>query len=134
MTLTLLFLRVNRENIHLSNGRTQLIFSLTGLLQNYIITGMIQEQLIKKERFTSIQSAQAGLTNILMQAQKGGNFYRVLRNNEPLGVLIPNNVWENLLEDIEGINSPNYINSIQEARKSSKLCSAKKIKEQLNIK
>jgi len=41
--------------------------------------------------------------------------------------------WKTLLEDIEGINSPNYIKSIQEARKSSKLFSAKEVKKQLNI-
>lgn len=95
---------------------------------------MLQEQLIKNERFTSIQDAQAGLTNILQKAQKEGNFYRVLRNNEPLGVLLPNSVWEGILEDLEAINSPTYSESILEARKSKKLYSSKEIKQKLSIK
>lgn len=95
---------------------------------------MIQEQLIKKEKFTSIQEAQAGLTNILNEAKKKGNFYRVLRNNKPLGVLLPNNVWESLLEDLEAINSASYLQSIQEARRSAKLISSDEVKKQLNLK
>ncbi|MBI2620780.1 type II toxin-antitoxin system Phd/YefM family antitoxin [candidate division WWE3 bacterium] len=95
---------------------------------------MIQEQLIKKEKFTSIQEVQAGLTNILNEAKKEGNFYRVLRNNKPLGVLLPNNVWESLLEDLEAINSVNYLQSIQEARRSVKLISSDEVKRQLNLK
>jgi len=34
-------------------------------------------------------------------------------------------------EDLEGINSPNYLKSIAEARKSSKRYSSKEIKEEL---
>lgn len=38
--------------------------------------------MIKKEKFTSIQEAQAGLTNLLKTAEKEGFFYRVLRRNK----------------------------------------------------
>ena len=95
---------------------------------------MIKEQLIKREKFTSIQEAQAGLTGILTKAEREGFFYRVLRNNSPLGVLLPNAVWESLLEDLDGINSPNYLKSVAEARKSSKKYSSKQVRKELNIK
>ncbi len=95
---------------------------------------MTSEQLIKKERFTSIQSAQAGLTNILKKAQDGEFFYRVLRNNEPVGVLLPNNLWEDLVEDLEALNSQNYLKSIKEARNSKKELTLQEIKKKLNLK
>ncbi|OGC49889.1 hypothetical protein A2716_00825 [candidate division WWE3 bacterium RIFCSPHIGHO2_01_FULL_40_23] len=95
---------------------------------------MTQEQIIKKERFTSIQEAQAGLTNILKKAQEGEFFYRVLRNNEPIGVLLPNNLWEDLIEDLEALSSPNYLKSIKEARKSKKFYTLEEVKKQLNLK
>ena len=95
---------------------------------------MTQKQLIKKERFTSIQAAQAGLTNILKKAEDGEFFYRVLRNNEPIGVLLPNNLWEDLIEDLEALNSPNYLKSIEESRASTKRYSAEEVKKKLNLK
>ncbi len=95
---------------------------------------MTSEQMIKKEKFTSIQEAQAGLTNLLKMAEEEGFFYRVLRNNQPLGVLIPNSLWEDLLEDLEGLNSPTYLKSIREARKSKKSYSLEEAKKQLNLK
>ncbi|MEK7595420.1 MAG: hypothetical protein AAB443_02430 [Patescibacteria group bacterium] len=95
---------------------------------------MTQEQLIKREKFTSIQAAQAGLTSILIKAQKGGFFYRVLRNNQPLGVLLPNKVWESILEDLEAINSPSYLKSIEEARNSKELYTVDQVKKELNLK
>ena len=94
---------------------------------------MIQEQLIKKEKFTSIQSAQAGLTEIMKKAEQEGHFYRVLRNNEPIGVLLPNNLWDALLEDLEALNSASYIASIKEARASSKRISSEKVKKELSL-
>ena len=66
---------------------------------------MIQ-QLINDERFTNVQRAQAGLTKLFQKASKSGTFYRVLKNDEPLGVLIPNSTWESLTEDFEALSSP----------------------------
>jgi len=47
------------------------------------------KQLIIDERFANIQKAQAGLTKLFTEAEKRGNFYTVLRNDQPLGVLVP---------------------------------------------
>lgn len=76
---------------------------------------MIQ-QLINNEKFTNIQNAQAGLTKLFAGAKKSGSFYRVLKNDEPLGVLIPNSLWIGITEDLEALSSPNYRARIARAR------------------
>lgn len=90
-------------------------------------------QLISNEEFTSIREAQAGLAKILEKASQKGSFYRVMRNNEPLGVLLPNKTWESLVEDLEAMSSPNYLASIKKSRTSKKRYSAKQVKRTLGI-
>jgi len=75
------------------------------------------QQLICDEKFTNIQKAQAGLTKLLKKASQTKSFYRVLKNDQPLGVLIPNNIWEDLIEDLEAMSSPGYKARIAKARK-----------------
>lgn len=91
-------------------------------------------QIIRNEKFTNIQNAQAGLTKLFKAASKSASFYRVLKNDEPLGVLIPNNVWEDFLEDLEAASSPNYIKRIAAARKSKKWIPGEEIEKRLGIK
>jgi len=93
----------------------------------------MHKQLITDEEFTSIQEAQAGLSRLFDRASKKGNFYRVMRNNKSLGVLIPDNLWESFLEDLEALSSPAYLRSIEEARKSKKLYSAKEVEKILGF-
>lgn len=93
---------------------------------------MIQ-QLINDERFTNIQKAQAGLTKLFQKASKSGTFYRVLKNDQPLGVLIPNSTWESLTEDLEAMSSPNYLKRIAAARKSKKHFTLDQVKHELGI-
>lgn len=50
-------------------------------------------QLIADEEFTSVQEVQAGLTKKVREAEKKGKILRVMRNNESLGVLIPNKIF-----------------------------------------
>ncbi len=92
------------------------------------------KQLINNEDFTSIKEAQAGLTKLLEKAEKKGNFYRVLRNNEPIGVLVPSNVWSSLIEDLEALSSPSYIKSIAKARKEGKEYSSQEVKNMIKKK
>ena len=63
---------------------------------------MIQ-QLISDEKFTNIQKAQAGLTKLFTKAEQTKTFYRVLKNDKPLGVLIPENLWKDFVEDYVGV-------------------------------
>jgi len=91
---------------------------------------MIQ-QLINNEKFTNIQNAQAGLTKLFAGAKKSNSFYRVLKNDEPLGVLIPDSLWMGISEDLEALSSPNYRSRIAKARKE-KTMSLKEVKKTLD--
>ena len=89
------------------------------------------KQLITNEEFTSIQEAQAGLSKLFKKASKKGSFYRVLKNNNSLGVLIPDNIWESLLEDLEALSSPSYLTMIEKSRASKKRYSGREVKKLL---
>lgn len=102
------------------------------LTEFYNLCSVNYMDLIKKERFTSIQEAQAGLTNIIRDAAKEGTFYRVLRNNKPIGVLLPNEAWEDIIEDMEAASSPNFLESLDDAEKSDKYYSPEEIRKELN--
>ena len=90
-------------------------------------------QLISREEFASVQQVQAGVSRLLQKAAKERKFLRVMRNQEPLGVLIPNEVWNELLEDFEAANSANYQQMVVRARKSKKKYSAVEIKKELGL-
>ena len=86
------------------------------------------------EDFASVREAQAGITKLFTKAKNKGKFVRVMRNQEPLGVLIPNNLWESLLEDLEALSSPNYLKSIEESRRDKKRYSSSEVKRMFGIK
>ena len=56
-----------------------------------------------------------------------------MRNKSPLGVLIPNNLWDSLVEDLEALSSQNYLKTIAQARRSKKFYSAKGIEKELGL-
>ncbi len=91
------------------------------------------KQLIRDERFTNIQRAQAGLTRLFEEAKKNATFYRVLKNDEPLGVLVPNDMWEDLIEDLEALFSPRYLARIQKSRNSKKQYSMEYVKKKFGL-
>lgn len=99
----------------------------------YYSCNMIQ-QLINDEKFTNIQNAQAGLTKLFSQASSTSSFYRVLKNDQSLGVLVPNNMWESLVEDMEALSSPLYRTQIAASRLDKKRYSSSQIKKELGIK
>ncbi|MFQ5452441.1 MAG: hypothetical protein ACE5DQ_02655, partial [Candidatus Paceibacterota bacterium] len=91
------------------------------------------KQLITNEEFTSIQEAQAGLSKLFARASKNGSFFRVLKNNNSLGVLIPDNMWESLLEDFEAMSSQSYIEMINKSRASKRHYSSREVKKLLKV-
>lgn len=93
----------------------------------------MQRQLINDEEFTSVQKVQAGVSKILKKAEKAGKFIRILRNNEPVGVLVPNNVWESFLEDLEALSSETYLKRIAESRADKVRYSSAEVKKMLDI-
>lgn len=90
-------------------------------------------QLISQEDFTSVQEAQAGITKLFMKASKNNRFYRVMRNKKPLGVLIPDNLWFSLIEDLEAFSSLSYREEIKQSRKDPVQISSKEAKKKLGI-
>lgn len=90
-------------------------------------------QLIANEDFTSVQKVQAGVTKILKKAEKDGKFVRVMRNNEPVGVLVPNRVWESFLEDLEALSSERYLKRIAKSRADKKTYTLEEVKQRLGI-
>lgn len=93
---------------------------------------MIQ-QLINDQQFINVQGAQAGLTKLFANADKTGTFYTVLKNDQPLGVLLSQKHWDTLTEDLEAMSSPNYKKRIAEARKSKIRYTSSQMKKMLGI-
>ena len=93
---------------------------------------MIQ-QIINNEKFTNIQKAQGGLTKLFKSASQTGSFFRVMKNDEPLGVLIPNDFWEELTEDLEALSSPAFRNRIAAIRSENGQISSKEAKKLLGL-
>lgn len=99
----------------------------------YYFCNMIQ-QLINDEKFTNIAQAQAGLTKLFNNAASTSSFYRVLKNDQSLGVLVPEKMWASLIEDLEALSSPNYRAQIAIARADKKRYSLAQIKKELGLK
>ncbi|MGD8743999.1 MAG: hypothetical protein PVJ52_00200 [Candidatus Woesebacteria bacterium] len=91
----------------------------------------MSKQLISDEDFASVQEAQAGITKLFRKAKNKKKFVRIMRNQEPLGVLIPNDMWINLVEDLEALSSSQYQSDIQKSRLDKKRISSDEIKEVL---
>lgn len=91
------------------------------------------KQLIRDEKFTNIQKAQAGLTKLFEEARKTMSFYRVMKNDKPLGVLVPNEMWDDFVEDMEAMSSPRYLASIKKARKQKKRYTSEEVKKMLGL-
>lgn len=90
-------------------------------------------QLIADEKFTNIQRAQAGLTRLFEEARKTMSFFRVMKNDKPLGVLIPNEMWEDFVEDMEAMSSPRYLAGIAKARKEKSGITMEELKKKYHI-
>ena len=85
------------------------------------------------EDFTSIQKAQAGLTKVFKKAERDGKFVRVMRNNAPVGFLVPTNVWESFMEDLEAMSSESYLRRIAKSRADKKTYTMEEVKKRLGI-
>jgi hypothetical protein len=88
--------------------------------------------LLVREDFTNIQKAQAGLTRLLEKGRREGKYFRVMKNDQPLGVLVPNEMWLSIVEDLEALSSPSFKASVSAARKAKKM-SLSETKKQLGI-
>ncbi|MFH1959066.1 MAG: hypothetical protein ABIJ22_01940 [Patescibacteria group bacterium] len=103
--------------------------TMSGLWYNY---DTMIKQLISLQNFTSVQEVQSGISKLFKKAKKNSQFYTVLRNQEPLGVLIPQKLWEDFIEDIEAMQSPNYLQQIAKSRAQKTLISSEEIEKELS--
>lgn len=94
---------------------------------------VMNQQLVNYEKFTNIQKAQAGLTRLFLDAEKTSSYYRVLKNDQSLGVLLPESLWKSLTEDLEALSSPNYRRKIAQARQETERISSEEVKKQLGL-
>lgn len=97
-----------------------MLYAIDIIIQSLYTNTMIQ-QLINDQKFINIQGAQAGLTRLFADANKTGTFYTVLKNDQPLGILMSKRRWDSLAEDLEALSSPNYRKQIAESRKSKRV-------------
>lgn len=65
--------------------------------------------LLADEQFTNIQKAQAGLTRIFQDASKKSSFYRVLKNDQSLGVLLPDKLWKKMINVLNKLEKQNKL-------------------------
>ncbi|MBI4239473.1 type II toxin-antitoxin system Phd/YefM family antitoxin [Candidatus Uhrbacteria bacterium] len=85
------------------------------------------------EEFANIQEVQAGTSKLLDRAAKRGTYIRVIKNSKPIGVLMPNETFERLTEDLLALSSPPYLQAIAQARKEKKRYSSKQVKKMLGL-
>jgi PHD/YefM family antitoxin component YafN of YafNO toxin-antitoxin module len=72
--------------------------------------------LLNSQKIISTRNFQSQFARMLKNAEDQGIFYNIVRNGESVGVFVPIDFWENLLEDMEALTSPSYIKSIAESR------------------
>jgi PHD/YefM family antitoxin component YafN of YafNO toxin-antitoxin module len=90
--------------------------------------------LLRRQKFTNVQTVQAGVSKLFEKASQEGSFYQVLRNgDEPLGILIPQQVWEDWLEDEEAQASNKYRERIAVSRKDTTRVTSTDTKKRLGV-
>ena len=78
---------------------------------------MTAAQLLTAQKIISTKHFQSQFASVVREAEKKGNFYNVVRNSESIGVFLPKEIWESLLEDLEALSSPHYLARIAKSRK-----------------
>ncbi len=93
----------------------------------------MNQNLLTREEFASIQQVQAGTSRLLEGAARRGAFIRVIKNSKPIGVLLPNTTFESLAEDLAALSSNAYLRNLAESRKQGGRYSAKTVKRLLGL-
>ena len=81
---------------------------------------MTPAQLLAAQKIISTKNFQSKFASAVKEAEKNGNYYNVVRNSESIGVFLPKEIWESLLEDMEALSSPNYLRKIAKSREEHK--------------
>lgn len=81
---------------------------------------MTPAQLLTSQKIISTKHFQSQFASATREAAKDKKFYNIVRNSKSIGVFIPKEMWEDLLEDMEALSSPNYLKRIAQSRKEFK--------------
>jgi PHD/YefM family antitoxin component YafN of YafNO toxin-antitoxin module len=65
--------------------------------------------LLTNQKFVSVAELQAGSARLLSLAEKSRSFYKVMKNNKPVGTLVPENVWNALILQLRLLSSKEMI-------------------------
>ena len=84
-------------------------------------------KLLKHESIVNIKELQKSPSRHLR------GITRVLRGKTTLGYFFAENIFSDLIEDMEAMSSPNYLKSIMKARRSKKLTTLSQVKKKYGI-
>ena len=90
---------------------------------------MSPAQLLRTQKIISTREFQSKFAAMLKKAKEYGCYYNVVSHSTPVGIFMPTDMWENLLEDFEALQSPSYLASIKEAREQVRRGESVDIKE-----
>lgn len=76
-------------------------------------------QLLTSQKFVSTKEFQTKFADIAKQAKKQLSYFQIMRHGDSVGVFLPNAVWEDILEDLEALDSPKYLKTIQISRQEA---------------
>lgn len=79
------------------------------------MTNMNGLDLLTNQKFVSVAELQAGSARLLSLAEKSRSFYKVMKNNKPVGTLVPENVWDTLIFQLKILSSPEIVAKIKQA-------------------
>jgi PHD/YefM family antitoxin component YafN of YafNO toxin-antitoxin module len=71
--------------------------------------------LLTNQKFVSVAELQAGTAKLLALAEKQRSFYKVMKNNKPIGTLVPENVWNALITQLHLLSSKEFVKDINKA-------------------
>ena len=109
--------------------------SLTVVINKYILKyilinlkNMLQTlKMLKNEEIVNIKELQKSPSRYL----KG--ITRILKGKKTIGFFLDVHIFSDLIEDLEAVNSSNYIKSIEEARKSKNLTPLSEVNKRYGI-
>ncbi len=81
---------------------------------------MTPAQLLTAQKIISTKHFQSKFASMVKKAKENKEYYNVVRNSESIGVFLPIELWESLLEDLEALSSPKYLKAIAESREQAK--------------
>lgn len=77
-------------------------------------------RLLTSQKFVSTKDFQTKFAEIAKEAEEYKLYFRVMKHGHSVGVFLPNEFWEDLLEDLEALSSPSYLQAIKESREEVK--------------